>query len=147
MADPLGLLADLESSCEGGSAEDKVAALRAIRFDPLDEGYEAQRRLASEGLVDVLVKCLSDEDTSVVCEAALCLAALTANSESLVLRLEHGRGVGFSDRADQLSFNPVQAALEEAGGIRSPLAVSGKPLLCSVGHKVSRRLVCWSGNS
>lgn len=116
--DPLELLTQLESACESGSAEDKAAALKAIRFDPLDEGYEQQRQLASEGLVDVLVKCLSDEDSSIICEAALCLAALTANSKSLMLRLERGKGVGFSDRADQLSFNPVQAALEEANGIR-----------------------------
>lgn len=107
---------ELEARLES-SAEEKTTALQAIRtaVDPTDEAYDAQRLMASEGVVDLLIRLLDDEDSGVVCEAALTLAALTANSQSVSLKL---KDLGFGERIDQLSFNPVQASLEEAQGIR-----------------------------
>ncbi|GMH42719.1 hypothetical protein BSKO_10638 [Bryopsis sp. KO-2023] len=107
---------ELEARLES-SPEEKTTALQAIRsaVDPKDEAYDSQRLMVSEGVVDLLVRLLEDADSGVVCEAALTLAALTANSQSVMIRL---KDLGFGERVEQLSFNPVQASLEEAQGIR-----------------------------
>lgn len=118
--EPSELVADLEARLESGSPGEKVAAMKALRgaVDPLDATYAAQRDMAAEGAVELLVKLLGDETEAVACEAALSLAALTSNSQGVGVRLERGRSFGLSDRADQLMFNPIQGALEEAQGIR-----------------------------
>lgn len=112
------LVAELDSRAESGSTEEKITALKALRVavDPTDQTYAIQRQMAAEGAVEVLVKLLGDEEESVVCEAALSLAALTSNGQGVGLRLEPGQSFGLLD--SQLLFNPVQDILEGVEGIR-----------------------------
>lgn len=112
------LVAELDSRAETGSVEEKITALKALRagVDPTDQAYSIQRQMAAEGALEVLVRLLSSPEETVVCEAALSLAALTSNSQGVGLRLEPGQSFGLLD--GQLLFNPVQDILEGIKGIR-----------------------------
>lgn len=111
---------ELESAAESGDAARKTAALKAVRdmINPVDDSYDVQKALATEGAVDVVVKLLDDNEEGVLCDAAIALRLLVAHSETVSVKLRHGREVGYGGRPDQVSFNPVQATLEDCQGVR-----------------------------
>ncbi|CAD7703684.1 unnamed protein product [Ostreobium quekettii] len=116
----LALVSALESARQSGTADQKIAALKAVReaINPVDDSYLVQKDLATEGAVEAVVGMLGEGDEAVAVEAAGAVGALVAHSETVSVRLRHGREVGYGGRPDQVSFNPVQGTLEEVQGVR-----------------------------
>eukprot|EP00877_Chromochloris_zofingiensis_P014659 jgi/Chrzof1/9447/Cz04g03130.t1 len=89
--------------------EIKLKALDSLRklFDPLDEGYTAQKKAASLGVLNVLMQLLEDDSEAVAAEAALTLAALTSHIAAVMHRLEDGQAVGYSETPEKVqdTFN------------------------------------------